>query len=195
MAQLNHPVERLVQTIIHKGAEFEVVERPDVFWVGCVGYADDNNGEPDIGKTLRRFQNLVKDITAETDTRKLMCPDWSASISINYTCNDKPNGIMFANETYSDKQDVRFDVFVQPGGLWLRIRNDRNAAALLGKEKAEPHEYFAAAGILQKAAKENGYMQNPDVHIQIEYHCHAEYTTPPHTNYAYIPVIIKTPPA
>ena len=71
-----------------------------------------------------------------------MNPDWSAALSINY-CVDKPCGIMFAQETYSDKQDERYDLFTQPGGLWLRIRNDRNAAALLGKESAEVHENIA----------------------------------------------------
>ena len=38
-------------------------------------------------------------------------------------------------------------------------------------------------------AKENDYIQNPDVHVEVEYHCHAENKTPPHTCYAYIPVI------
>jgi hypothetical protein len=191
MAKLNHPVEKLVQTITYEGAEFDVVERPDVLWVGCVDYAKNNNDESDIKATLKRFQDLVKDITPETDTRKLMCPDWSAALSINHTCGDKPSGIMFANETYSTDQDERFDLFTQPGGLWLRVRNDKNNAhALFARENAEPREYFAGnKAPLQCAAGENGYMQNPDIHIQVEYHCHAEYSTPPHTNYAYIPVV------
>lgn len=99
---------------------------------------------------------------------------------------------MFANETYSREQDKRFDLFTQPGGLWLRVRNGKNTAmALLGREKAEPYEYFAGENApLQSAARENGYLQNPDVHVQIEYHCHSEYNTPPHANFAYIPVIM-----
>ena len=181
---MNEPakkIEKLVETIIYKGVGFELVERPDVFWTGCVDYATNNTDESDIGATLKRFQDLVK----VTEIRDKINPDWSAALSINYN-KDKPCGIMFANETYSDEQDERYDVLTQPGGLWLRIRNDEKAAALCGKEKVEPYELF---GILGDAAKENGYMQNPDVHIEIEYHCHAEYNTPPHTNYAYIPVV------
>ena len=109
-----------------------------------------------------------------------MNPDWSAALSINY-CVDKPCGIMFAQETYSDKQDERYDLFTQPGGLWLRIRNDRNAAALLGKESAEVHEYFSdERKILRTAAEANHYQQNFEVCVEVEYNCHAEYSTRPH---------------
>ena len=45
------------------------------------------------------------------------------------------------------------------------------------------------ATITLKTGQENGYRENPDVHVQVEYHCHAEYNSPPHTNYAYIPII------
>ena len=180
-----HPMEKLICIITYKGVELEVVERPDVIWVGCVDYAENNNDEPDISATLKRYREELIDIPK----KELINPDWSASLSINYNRKDKPCGIMFAQETYTANQDSRYDLFTQPGGLWLRIRNDKSAAALLGKEKAAPYEYFADAQIMQNAANENGYVQNPDVHVQVEYHCHAEYSTPPHTNFAYIPIV------
>ena len=176
-------IEKFIQTLSYKGAEFELVRRTDVIWVGCVDYAKNNTDESDIGATLKRFQGLVE----PTPIREKINPDWSASLSINYTRNDKPCGIMFANESYSDNQDERYDILTQPGGLWLRVKGDaENAKALLGKENADLYEFFEA---LRYAAKENGYIQNPDVHVEVEYHCHAEYKTPPHTCYAYIPVI------
>lgn len=186
MARIKHPHETLVETLVYKGMEFEVVERPDVIWVGCVDYASNNTDESDVGGTLQRFQTLVE----LTPIIEKINPDWSASLSINYGCDHKPCGIMFANESYTVKQDGRYDIFTQPGGLWLRVRNDNRAALLLlGKDKASPWEYFAGEHApMQSAAKENGYQQNPDLHIQIEYHCHAEYNNPPHTNYAYIPI-------
>jgi hypothetical protein len=180
-----NPIEKPVKTIAYRGVEMQVVERPDVIWVGCVDYAPDNSGESDIAATLKRYREELIDIQKRAEIN----PDWSAALSINYTCPDRPCGIMFAQETYSAEQDGRYDLFTQPGGLWLKLKNDRRAAALLGKESAAPFEYFAEPRIMQNAALENGYMQNPDVHIQVEYHCHAEYGTPPHTNYAYIPVI------
>ena len=176
-------IEKLERTISYKGAELELVRRPDVIWVGCVDFAKNNTDESDISATLKRFQELVE----IAPIREKINPDWSASLSINYARNDKPCGIMFANESYSDQQDERYDVLTQPGGLWLRVKGDSdNAKALLEKENADLYEFF---GALRNAAIENGYIQNLDVNIEVEYHCHAEYNTPPHTCYAYIPVI------
>ena len=195
MSKPKHPIEELVKVITYKSVEFEVVERPDVFWVGCVDYAKNNTDESDINATLKRFQALVE----IAPKNEIVNPDWSAALSINYTCKDKPCGIMFANESYTDKQDERYDLIIQPGGLWLRVcNNEEAAAAFFGFDNAEPfnpwkygsYMYFAGdQAPLQSAARENGYQQNPNVHIQVEYHCSAEYSTPPHTNYAYIPII------
>jgi len=178
-----HPVEKLVKIITHKKIEFEIVQRPDVLWVGCVDYAGNNTDESDIQSTLERFQGLVGEVSNEE--RQLMRPDWSASLSINYCRDDKPCGILFGNETWSDKQDGRFDVFTQPGGLWLRVNNTkRTARRLLRKRKAEAYQFFGQA---RAAAEANGYMQNPDVPVEIEYYFKN------HSNYAYIPVIEKVP--
>ena len=92
-------------------------------------------------------------------------------------------------ETYSKKQDERYDIFVQPGGLWLRLPNDLNAATLLGEENPASYEYYAESQIIQTVANQNGYMPNPAVYVQVEYSCHAEYDTPLHRNYAYIPIV------
>jgi len=151
MLKLNHPVEKLVQIISHKGLDFEVVERPDVIWVGCIAYADNNINPPfsdDDMTVIERYQSLM-----DIPKQELINPDWSAALSINYECKDKPCGIMFAQETYSRNQDERYDLFVQSGGLWLRLLNDKNADALLGKEYSAPYEYFAESQIMQKVAK------------------------------------------
>ena len=89
---------------------------------------------------------------------------------------------MFAQETFSAEQDERYDLFTQPGGLWLRILNDKNAATLLGKDSAEPYEWFE---LLRNAAKENGYLQNPNIHVEVEYYSN----TPVYTTFVYIPII------
>lgn len=183
LAEDARQIEKPVQIIKYKSVDFEVVRRSDVIWVGCVDYAANNTDESNIQETLKRFQGLVE----TAPIREKVNPDWSASLSINYNCSDKPCGIMFANESYTDQQDERYDIFTQPGGLWLRVKgDDKNAKALLGKDKAQLYEFFEP---LRNAAKENGYVQNPDVPVEVEYHCHAEYATPPHTCYAYIPVI------
>lgn len=187
MQKLEHPVEKLIQVITYKGVEFEVVERPDVIWVGCAAYADNPFDPPfsdDDMTLIQRYQGLIP-----VPKKDLINPDWSGALSIHYQTNEKPSGMMFAQETDSEKQDKRYDLFTQPGGLWLRLLNDAKAARLLGKENPAPYEYFGEAQILQNAAKAHGYMPNPDVDVCIEYACHAEYGTPPHRNYAYMPII------
>ncbi|MCL2446731.1 MAG: AraC family transcriptional regulator [Oscillospiraceae bacterium] len=175
-------VETVVRTIIHKGVECEIIERPEVVWVGCVGYASNNSDEPDIGKVLARYREELIDVPK----RELINPGWSASISINYGNDAQACGIMFAQETYSASQDERYDLLTQPGGLWLRVRVSEQAdAAFFGRSNHGGWEYF---GMLEQAAQEHGYQPQPNVHMQIEYHCHAEYNTPPHTNFNYIPI-------
>lgn len=183
MAENLQKVEKFIKAISYQGVDFEIVERSDVLWVGCVDYAGNNTDESDIGGTLKRYREELIDIVKED----LINPDWSASLSINYGCEDKPCGLMFAQETYTDIQDERYDLLTQPGGLWLRIHaTEETDAALLGRASNGLWEYF---DLLAKAAEENGYRLNPDVQLAIEYHCHAEYSTPPHTCYAYIPVV------
>lgn len=177
-----HPLEKLVQMITYKGVEFEVVERPDVLWVGCVDYAKNNTDESDIGATLKRYREELIDIPKQA----LANPDWSASLSINYGNDSKPCGLMFAQETDSDEQDERYDLFTQPGGLWLRVSiTAKTDYTLLGRSSHGAWEYF---GVLDTAAEENGYMQNPNIDVQVEYHCHAEYGSPACLSYAYIPI-------
>lgn len=182
MYKLNHPVEKHIQTITYKRLEFEVVERPDVIWVGCVDYANNNTDESEIIMTLKLFQGLIE----SAPIRDKMNPDWSAALSINYNYDKMPCGIMFANESFSDSQDERYDLFTQPSGLWLHVSVSKESdMALLGRQNYGTFEYF---GLLRIAAEENGYIQNSEVHLEIEYHCHAEYNYSTHTNYAYIPI-------
>ena len=177
-----HPLEKLVEVITYKGVNFEVVERSDVVWVGCVGYAGNNTDEPNIDVTLKRYREELINV----EKLERVNPDWSATLSINYANNNEPSGIMFAQETYSDKQDERYNLLTQPKGLWLRVSVTAEVDNLLfGRNNQGGWEYF---GILSEAAKENGYEQNSKVDIGIEYHCHAQYNTPPHTNFNYIPI-------
>ena len=186
MAKLDHPLEKLVQAITYRGVEFEVVSRPDVLWVGFVDCSEENYDAADVGAILKRYQEELSGVTKND----LVNPNYSGVLSVNFGISDKPCSWVFAQEAYSRKHDDQYDFFTQPGGLWLRMQNNTDSAALLGKKTAEPWEYFAE-GILQNAANANGYMQNPDVNIQMEYHNHAECAAPLHANYAYIPVVRK----
>lgn len=178
MELLQH--EKNVDIFQLNGAVFEVVERPETIWVGTLSYADNNYDEPDMGALLSRYQNLVP-----TPKEDRINPDWDAAISINYGRHgEAPKGMMFGQETYSaEKQDKQYDLFTQPGGMYIRIANNQQAAALLGKESCQTWELFGY--IKEKAAPQNGYRIREDVDIAIEYHNYKN-----NSWYAYIPVEI-----
>jgi len=171
--------ERVVEVIRFNNAVFEVVERPETVWVGSIAYANNNFDEPDMGALLKRFQDLV--YVAPKEDR--INPDWDAAISINYGKNGKaPKGMMYGQETYSaEKQDKRNDLFTQPGGLWMRVFNDRQAAALIGKDSCHTWELFGY--IRETAAPRNGYKVRDDIDVAVEYHNYKN-----NTWYAYMPV-------
>lgn len=178
-----HPLEKIVNSVIYKGISYDIVERPDVLWVGCLDYADNNHEESDSDATLSRFQSLLS-----VEKRELVNPAWSAAIWVNYGSEGKPCGLMFAQETYSDIQDSRYEVLKQPAGLWLRLRRSKETSlSLFGGDSIDAWDYFVC-GEMSKAAEANGYIINPDIFLRIGYNCHDEYGTPPYTCYAYLPI-------
>ncbi|MCL2373283.1 MAG: hypothetical protein FWC78_07755 [Defluviitaleaceae bacterium] len=178
----NNAIEKLVKTITYKGVEFEVVERPDVIWVGCADYAGNNSDESDTDATRNRYYKELSDVAK----KDLINPDYAAGISMNYARDDKPCGMMVAQETYSSEQDGRYELFTETAGLWLRVQiNEESDNALFGRGNHGMWEYYAEDDApIQSAAKSGGYIQNPDVDIVFEYY-HNSWNGP---NYVYIPI-------
>lgn len=177
MLGFENPIEKLVQTIIFKGVKFEMIERPEVIWVGCVDYADNNTDESDIGATLKRYREELINVSKQ----ELINPDCSAALSFHYNCTDKPCGIMFAQETYSDKQDERYDLYKMPASLFVRMQQSTEAEKLLGREIQGVWELFGI--IKEQMMPEYGYKFN-DAVPEIEY-----YNNKNGTGYAYVPIV------
>ena len=174
--QAQERTEKLVETFAIGKAVFELFDRPEVLWVGTLAWAADNGSEPDNDALLKKYQALC-----EIPKRERMHPDWSAGISINYCLGGKaPRGMLFAQETWSSKQDDRYDMFTQPAGLYLRLRLDKHAEKLLGKHYGDADMY----GLLEKTAMRHGYRRAQGNPIDIFYHDHEHHTA----KYAIIPV-------
>ncbi|MDF2544356.1 MAG: hypothetical protein K0S47_4074 [Herbinix sp.] len=169
--------EKLMETIHYNGATFEVVERPEILWVGKIAYATNLTDEPDIGNLLRVYQELVP-----TPKLARIAPDWDAAISIDYWRDGHaPRGMMFAQETSDEKQADCYDIYKMPGSLFMRILNNEDAAKLLGKEQCENWELF---GLMKNTIMPSfGYKFNENGAQEIEYH---NYKT--NIFYAYVPV-------
>lgn len=179
-----HPLDKIVTSFVHNGIGYDVVERPDVLWVGCLDYAPSDHDEVDSDATLDRFRSLLG-----VEKRELVDPAWSAAIWVNYGRVDKPRGLMFAQETYSGNQDAGYEVLKQPAGTWLRLRRSRETSfALFGSESMDAWDYFSC-GEMPKAAEANGYIVDPGASLWIGYNCHEEYSTPPYSCYAYLPIV------
>ena len=159
--------DKLVETISFNGAVFEVMERPETSWVGTLEQKYDTEFERLCDTALRRFQEL----SPQAPKLDRINPGWVADITFNMHKNteDTPYGVMYAQETYSaESQDERYDIYAQPSGLYMRIRNDNQAAALFGKEKCENHELIGY--IRRKAAPQNGYRVRSGLDLTVEIH-------------------------
>ena len=156
--------EKLVETFTDGRTTFELYDRPEVFWVGTLAWAGNNEDEPDVDALLKKYQALCE----PAPKLERINPDWSAGITINYCLGGKaPRGMMFAQETWSSEQDSRCDLFTQPAGLYLRIRkNDREAKKLLGQKTYEMEDLY---GYMEKAAQRHGYRRAQGNPIGIYY--------------------------
>jgi hypothetical protein len=171
-------LEKLVETIIYNDVVFEVVERPEILWVGKIAYASNNTDEPDIGKLLNEYRALVP-----VEKLELINPDWSAAISIDYWQGEAaPCGMMFGQETYSDKQDERYDLYKIPASLFIRVQNNAEAAKFFGRDIQGTWELFGV--IKEQVMPKYGYKFNENGAQEIEYANHKD-----GIQYAYVPVI------
>jgi len=67
--------------------------------------------------------------------------------------------------------------------LWLRVcESDAADTAFFGRKNHGLWEYF---GELKSAAEENGYKENPDIPVSVEYYSQ----TGVGSHYAYLPII------
>lgn len=171
-------IDKIIETISYNGASFEVVERPEVLWVGKIAYATNLTDEPDIGKLLNEYRELLP--VAKLDR---INPDWDAAISIDYWRGGAaPRGMMFAQETTSEKQDSQYDIFKMPASLFMRILNNTQAAQLLNKDTCELWEFFCLMN--EVVMPKYGYQFNENGAQEIEYCCHKD-----NIAYAYVPII------
>ena len=172
-----NPVETLVETIEYEGVIFEIIERPIVTWVGSMGFnKSDYNADPSplVGDVHplwgEFFQNEI--INVPPPLENFIAPTAIGVLWFNLKNPDLPNGMMMAKEVYTEKYDSKYDVYIQPAGLYIRLKVDGNSARLVGKDKCEPHELHT---FMTEVAASRGYeMYYPVVDgnslANLEYH-------------------------
>jgi len=172
----NHMIEKLIKTISYEGVDFEIVERPDVKWVGSLKFNEENfNADPsplvrDVHPLWNDF--FEKEVINNPNHENFIAPTAIGVLWFNMKNNDLPNGMMMAKEIYTATYDSKFNLYTQPAGLYIRLKVDADSAQLIGKEKCEPHELHK---IMAEIAKQSGYeIYFPVVNgislVNIEYH-------------------------
>ena len=143
-----------------------MVSCPSTIWCGTLGYAQNNEDEPDIGALLEKYQK-----NCEIPKKECAAPEWSSAISINYWQEGKaPRGMMFAQQVLTEDQDKENDVYVMPESLFVRAAHTQeNAMAAFGKESCELYELF---GVIKDALSENGYTVGTNGAQEIEMYNH-----------------------
>lgn len=181
-------VETLIETIKYQGLDFEIIERPDVFWVGSMGFHEENkNADPSqlIDKIHPLWDEYFREEIMNDKVIEPVNPTANGVLTFNMKHNDLPNGMMIGHETYSSAQNPKYNLYAQPAGLYIRLKIDNISAKLIGKEKCEAYELY---GVMKNIAKQNGYEEYyPIVNgislMDVEYHDGA-----PESIYAYIPI-------
>ena len=173
-------MERIIETIKHGGAVFEIVERPETIYAGKACYTKGNTakaGEPH----LRADDEVVQDAL---DSVINPLPSAGAiHITIDFwKDNPKQPGFVFAKETLTKEQPEGVDVFVMPASLFIRGYSDAETARLLKKETCQLWELFAF--IRNEIMPGHGYKMAKNGAQEMEYFDNADRTR----GYAYIPV-------
>jgi|GEM_PF-2407608 len=187
------PVETLVASIEHEGVLFEIVDRPDVTWVGSMGFnKEEYNADPSplVGSVHPLWGTFFEnEIMNQSSFENFIAPTAIGVLWFNMKHNDLPNGMMMAKEVYESKYNAKYAVYTQPAGLYIRLKIDSESARLIGKEECEPHELHEIMGTV---ASQNGYeLHYPVVDgislTDIEYH-----DSDVGFVYAYLPVRLQS---
>ncbi|MCL2774895.1 MAG: hypothetical protein FWD71_16335 [Oscillospiraceae bacterium] len=141
-------MEKVIDTIVFKGAAFEVIEKPETIYAGKAIYANSlNDTEEDISERLDHKQK--EDLSQVIDR---VMPERDIHISINYwRIGEALHGLIFARETTTENQPEGVDVFKMPASLFIRAYTDNNTVRLMCKETCETWELFGLIrGVMNK---------------------------------------------
>jgi len=170
-------MEKIIETITHNGAIFEIVERPETVFAGKAYYAASKDGfQTDDEEMNKALDNVLS-------PRPFAGAIQAAVISVDFwKHNPEQIGLIFAKETETKSQPEGVDVFVMPASLFIRCYTDADAARLLKKETCAPWELFAF--IRHEVMPKHGLAMADNGAQEIEYYDNAERSR----GYAYIPV-------
>lgn len=182
METKRHPHETVLETYQYNGISVELVQWDAAVWCGSLEYAVNNTDEPDVETALHRFMALSPDAVRKAEEA------WDTCISLNYLCEVRPRGVMFAVLAASDAVPEGCDVLHTPASLYMRITPDEETAAAVGEQPWEggipPYQWIG-----EKIAPLFGYTYGDDTLPVVEYYGNYDPKTNVHQyRHLYVPV-------
>lgn len=179
-----HPQETIIKTYVCKGIGVELVEWTQSLWCGKIGYAADNDGEPDVEKLMGDFMSAQSLGTAVKEREE----GWDVCISLNYLSGERPSGVMFGFLVGSADQPDVFDMLKLPPARYMRLKICEETSKALGREPwtggVPPYEW-----ITEEIAPECGLRCGEDTLPVIEYYGYYDPEKNQHRFcYLYVPV-------
>ena len=89
--------EKIIETITIEGVDFEIIEKDKTIYAGDYSVAPDLDSEHD-NEGWQWFQDNKDKITGS------ITPDCMLVLSIDYATDERPNAIMFGQETNNPNQ-------------------------------------------------------------------------------------------
>lgn len=180
---IGHEHEELVESFEFRGVKVDLIRWKPSIWCGKVGYANTNNGEPNVGRILAAYSEVTKPKNDAVGAEEF----WDAQMSLNYLSSERPNGVLMAMLVNTKEQPEHFDVMEFPEAFYMRVLlSEENADALCQMPwygGLPPYEWVS-----DYIAPSKGYVLGDDTLPIVEYIRHNKVTFAPEAHYMYVPV-------
>lgn len=178
----NDKPEKVIETIKIGGAEFEIIEKPEIILAGKIIYAKDYENIDEFHKAIDSVTEEDKQIAYGLIQENTL-PITDIQLSVNFWLDGESRAFGFVREVTTEQQPKGIDVYKMPASLYLRAYTDRSTAQLMAKEECEIWELFAYIRDFFMPA--NGFRMADHGAQELEVFDSSEHKT----GYAYMPVM------
>ena len=138
----NDKIERVVDVIKIGGANFEIVEKPEMILAGKIIYAKDYEDISGFDDAIGEVSDAEKQIIYKL-LKEPVLPVFDINLSVNFWREEKYRAYGFVRQVTTEQQPEGADVYKIPSSLYIRAYTNKATAQLIAKEQCEVWELFA----------------------------------------------------
>lgn len=182
LADENDKTERIVDVIKIGGADFEIVEKPEMILAGKIVYAKDYEDISSFDAAIEAVTDSEKQIIYKL-LKEPVLPVYDINLSANFWREGKYRAYGFVREVTAELQPEGVDVYKIPASVYIRAYTNKATAQLIAKEQCEIWELFAYIRNFLMPAHGFRMAQNGAQELEV-------FDTLEHkSGYAYMPVV------